>query len=166
MNRWRSLLFLLIVTGLVATPARSTDLTINFTGTWKNGTCNFTVPDTDLGTYDATYFTGSTLSPWKVFTVTRSNCTSDIRVVHMKFGGTADSNNSSYFGIKSATGNVTALAIQIMNLSNQNAVPNSTVFDWDYAANTYQFQARLAQTRPSVTAGTVKTPITIQITYN
>lgn len=157
---------LLIACLALVAPAHSTDLTINFTGTWRNGTCSFAVSDIDLGTYQATAFTGSYNTPWRQFNITRSNCTSDIRTINMSFTGTADSSDAHYYAVRSSTGNVTGMAIQLQNLSNVTIAPNVTTLGWlSTQGNIYTLQARLVQTLPSVTAGTVRTPVTIQITY-
>jgi len=47
-------------------------------------------------------------------------------------------------------------------------VPNVTTLNWSRAATgvSYIIVARFVQTRPTLTSGTVSTPITINFTYN
>ena len=55
--------------------------------------------DVDLGTFQATYFATSTQSPAVAFVLERKNCSDDLRTLHVRFVGTADSTNASYFAI-------------------------------------------------------------------
>ncbi len=144
------------------------DLTVRFTGRFQPGTCAFSVTDADLGSYPSSTFTGSTSTGWRRLTITRSACTSDITVVHLRANGTASADNSQYFAARTASGSLTGIAIELGNLSSQRMVPNSTAFDWAAGAGTatYQLQARFVQTRAGVSAGQVRTPITLQFTYN
>lgn len=161
-------LALTVVLATASTPAAAVDLTVRFTGRFLASTCAFTVADVDLGSYSATTFTGSTTTPLQNIVVRASSCTPDITTVHMAFFGTADTTVTSYFAARSVTGNVTGVGIELMNGSSQRVTPNVTRFDWPFATwgMNYNLFARFAQTRPSVTAGTVSTPITIQFTYN
>ncbi|MFC4761900.1 fimbrial protein [Dyella koreensis] len=153
---------------LLSANAAAADLTVRFTGRFLASTCAFSIADVDLGSYSATTFTGSTTTPSRNIVVRASSCTPDITTVHMRFTGTADATVTSYFAARSVTGNVTGVGIELMNGSSQRVTPNVTTFDWPFATwgMTYNLYARFAQTRPSVTAGTVSTPITIQFTYN
>lgn len=156
-----------VLLALIAAGADAADLTINFNGKFESGTCSFTAPDADLGTYQATSFTGSTITAWRQVRIRRSGCTSDITVVHMKFNGTADATNNTYFAVRNVSGNVTGVAIELGNLDPRRITPNTTVLDWNgNNATYYDVQARFVQTRPTVTAGSINTPITIQFTYN
>lgn len=151
---------------ILTLPALGQDLTVHFTGRFQSGTCSFTVPNVDLGNYQATTFTGSTTTSWRQITVTSSNCTSDITNIHMRFGGTADSNNGAYFAVRNTT--VSGLAIEVVNGSSQRVIPNVTTLTWSRAGIglSYNLFARFVQTRPTITAGSVTTPITISFTYN
>lgn len=156
----------LLLCGVLPGVAAAQDLTVRFTGRFQPGTCSFSVPSVDLGTYQATAFTGSTTTAWRQVTVTSSNCTTDITNIHMRFSGVADGNNSNYFAVRNTT--ASGVAIELVNGSSQRVVPNVTTFDWSRASigASYNLFARFVQTRPTLTAGTVSTPITIQFTYN
>lgn len=147
------------------TGSAAQDLTIRFTGKFVSSTCTFTVPEVELGTYAASTFTGSTQTPEKTVSITRSGCTPDIVVAHMKFTGTPDSVNSQYFAAKSTNG-AAGVGISIRNGSNVQ-LQNNTSIDWQLPVigNVYNVYARLSQTGP-VKPGAIKTPITIQFTYN
>jgi type 1 fimbria pilin len=167
----RSLFKFFALTGLTAAlpmAASAADLTLRFTGDFKTSTCAFSVPDTDLGTYQATTFTGGIVTPLKSISVMASGCTPDIATVHMALSGTADTNDATLFAVRNTSGNVSGVAIELVNGSGQRVTPNVTRFDWSLAGLglTYTLLARFSQTRPSVTAGSISTPITIQFTYN
>lgn len=156
----------LVVLVAIAFPALSQDLTVRFTGRFQPGTCNFSVPNVDLGSYQSNTFTGATVTPWRTVVVTSSNCSTDITTIHMRFSGTADSNNSNYFAIRNTT--ASGVAIELVNGGLRRVVPNVTTFDWSRAGIgvSYNLFARFVQTRPTLTAGSVSTPITITFTYN
>jgi type 1 fimbria pilin len=167
----RSVLMFLILTGMfagVSAPVSAVDLTVRFTGDFKVSTCSFTAPDTDLGTYQATTFTGATVTPFKVITVTAAGCTPDIATIHMVVSGTADSTVPTLFAVGKTSGNVTGVAIELVNRTLARLTPGVTRVDWSLATLglTYDLGARFVQTQPNVTAGGVKTPLTIQFTYN
>lgn len=171
MNYQKIALLMLMVAGVGMAPAYSADLTINFTGTWKNGTCQFTVADLDLGTYQAPEFTGNTTTPWKQTTIARSACTADIRQINMNVQGAEDSDNRAYFAavgtLPGMDGTATGVAIQLQSQGNVDITPGGTMLTWPVSTgSTYTLQARLVQTRPTVTPGGVKAPVTIQISYN
>lgn len=156
----------LVLLGAFAVPALGQDLTVRFTGRFQPGTCNFSVPNVDLGSYQAATFTGNSMTPWRRITITSSNCSTDITTIHMQFSGVADSNNSNYFAVRNTT--ASGVAIELINGSSQRVIPNVTRFDWSRAGIgvSYDLLARFVQTRPTLTAGTVSTPITINFTYN
>ena len=162
-NLGRLSCFLLFVG--VALPAFSQDLTVRFTGRFQPGTCSFSVPNVDLGSYQASSFSGSTSTPWRTITITSSNCTTDITNIHMRFSGVADSNNSNFFAVRNTT--ASGVAIELNN-GGLRVVPNVTTLDWSRASVgiNYVLIARFVQTRPTLTAGAVSTPITINFTYN
>ena len=155
-----------LLLGTLALPALGQDLTVRFTGRFQPGTCNFSVPNVDLGSYQASTFTGNTVTPWRRITVTSSNCTSDITHIHMRFSGVADSDNSNYFAARNTT--ASGVAIELVNGSSQRVTPNVTSFTWSRSAigTSYDLFARFVQTRPALTAGALSTPITISFTYN
>lgn len=93
--RW---LLLALLCG-AAMPVAAADLTVRFTGRFLAGTCQLSVQDVDLGTFQATYFATSTQSPAVAFVLERKNCSDDLRTLHVRFVGTADSSNASYFAI-------------------------------------------------------------------
>ena len=162
-NVGRLICFLML--GGLAFPALSQDLTVRFTGRFQPGTCNFAVPNVDLGSYQASSFTGSTSTPSRTVTITSSNCTTDITNIHMRFSGVADSDNNSYFAVRNTT--ASGVAIELNN-GGTRIVPNVTTLNWSRAATgvSYIIVARFVQTRPTLTSGTVSTPITINFTYN
>lgn len=146
--------------------AAAQDLTLRFTGRFQPGTCSFSIPNVDLGSYQSSTFTGSTVTAWRTVAVNSFNCSTDITTIHMSFSGVADSNNSNYFAVRNTT--ASGVAIELVNGSTQRVVPNVTSFNWSRAGIgvTYNLRARFVQTRPTLTAGSVSTPITINFTYN
>ncbi|MNV55764.1 hypothetical protein D3C71_1480100 [compost metagenome] len=84
----------------------------------------------------------------------------------MRFTGVADTNDSSYFAVRNTT--ASGVAIELVNGSNQRITPNVTSLTWSRAAIgvSYDLLARFTQTRSTLTAGSVSTPITINFTYN
>ncbi|MBA0386492.1 type 1 fimbrial protein [Stenotrophomonas maltophilia] len=155
-----------LLLGALALPALGQDLTVRFTGRFQPGTCNFSVPNVDLGSYQANTFTGNTVTPWRQVTVTSSNCSSDITHIHMRFSGVADGNNSAYFAVRNTT--ASGVAIELVNGASQRVTPNVTTFTWSRSGigPSYNLFARFVQTRPTLTSGSVTTPITISFTYN
>jgi major type 1 subunit fimbrin (pilin) len=164
----RSALLALLGGLLCAGGSHAADLTLRFTGRFQPGTCAFAVANANLGSYQATSFTGSTTTGWQRVRITRSGCTSDITVVHFRANGLASTDNSQYFAARTAGGALSGIAIELSNLSSQRLVPNGTSLDWAGGTGTaiYDLQARFVQTRASVSAGQVSTPITLQFTYN
>ncbi|MNN70567.1 Type-1 fimbrial protein, A chain precursor [compost metagenome] len=139
---------------------------MRFTGRFQSGTCSFSVPNVDLGSYQGNSFTGSTTTQWRLVRVTSSNCTTDITNIHMRFTGVADTTDNHYFAVRNGT--ASGVAIELVNGSSQRVTPNVTSFTWSRAAigASYDLFARFTQTRPTLTAGSVSTPITINFTYN
>lgn len=74
--------------------------TFNITGTITMGTCQIAVANTDVGTFNASLFTGSYQSGFKPITVAVSNCAPGITKVTLKPTGTADANNANYWSSK------------------------------------------------------------------
>ncbi|MBH1625602.1 fimbrial protein [Stenotrophomonas pavanii] len=161
--RW---LLLALLCG-AALPVAAADLTVRFTGRFLAGTCQLSVQDVDLGTFQATYFATSTQSPAVAFVLERKNCSDDLRTLHVRFVGTADSSNASYFAIP-ATGGVRGLAIRLQSATGTLYAPNQPAFDWPTSggsAGQLDLGALLVRTG-NVTAGAIRTPITVQVTYN
>nr|WP_199044290.1 fimbrial protein [Dyella sp. ASV24] len=162
---------LLALLALPATQIDATDLTVRFTGQFVASSCSFTVSDLDLGTYQAPEFTGSTMTPWKQTTIARGACTADIRQINMNFQGAEDSTNPAYFAavgtLPGVSETASGVAIQLQDQSNADIRPGGTMLTWPVSmGSTYTLRGRLVQTRPTVTAGSLKAPVTIQITYN
>jgi type 1 fimbria pilin len=166
--KWNSLCRLFAVMLLVAASlSHAQSVTFNLTGNITQGTCSFTIPDRDLGTYAASSFTGSTTTAWSNPIAIRAvSCTSDIQNIRMTFSGTPDAINSNYFAPMSTSGNVTGVAIQLASLYEAPITPGGSM-NWSLGAigTTYTIKARFVQTQPSVTPGVVSTPITVQFTY-
>ncbi|MET3654722.1 fimbrial protein [Dyella japonica] len=158
----------------MASAVGAQSVTFNVTGTIQQGTCSFTIPDTDLGTYGAWTFTGmGYTAPWTSdIPVAASGCTADINTIHMVFNGTPDATNSQLFKAipVSGQGNISGVAIDLSTASGTPArlVPNTGMTNWTLATvgNTYYIKARFYQTSASVTPGKMQTPITAQFTYN
>lgn len=158
------------VLALLSANTWAADLTLRFTGKFVTSTCAFSIADVNLGTYAAAKFTGSYSSPPTTVAIKASNCTPDISIVHMKFLGTTDPKNSNLFKAVSTSGNVTGVGIQIQDgrAPPNVAIPNTAVIDWPISTVglTFNVYAFFQQTASPVTPGVVKTPITVQFTYN
>ncbi|WP_267225494.1 fimbrial protein [Dyella silvae] len=155
---------------VAASPGHAQSVTFNLTGNITQGTCNFTIPDGDLGTHPVSWFTGSRVTAWSNPIVIKAvSCSPDIQNIRMTFIGTPDTSNGSYFAPVSTSGNVTGVAIELGQagpLLTAGINPGSSL-DWPLGTlgNSYSIHARFTQTKPSVTPGVVKTPITVQFTY-
>lgn len=163
----RAVLLLAALAGLLPLPSHAADLTLRFSGRFQPGTCQFSVADVDVGTFDAPYFTANPQSPAVSFTLNRSSCASDLRVLHVRMAGTADSSDARYFAVP-ASGGVRGLAVWLYTPAQQTLAPNQAGFDWltnGTPAAGHLLNARLVRTG-TVTAGTIRTPVTVQITYN
>ena len=163
MKTTRTALLLLVVMALAAMrPVRAADLTVRFTGSFEQGTCAFSVPDTHLGTYLATYFDANPQSPWVTLAVTAQACTADIRMIHMALRGTAHAVDARLWAIATMPG----LGIEIQSATNVTAIPNTTVLDWSPSSSMFALRARLSKTGTLTTYGRVAVPVTLQFTYN
>ncbi|WP_414491803.1 fimbrial protein [Stenotrophomonas maltophilia] len=158
----RIIFSMLALCGFVAAPARGADVTVNFTGRFVAGPCSFSVSDVDLGTHQAPSFTGGTVKGWANITIARTSCQT-MGYSAMRFVGTADTDNAEYWRAPGVTG----IAIEIARTDLvTRVIPNVTQINWSAGANAWPLRARLVQTRANVTAGQVRAPITIQITYH
>nr|WP_199043650.1 hypothetical protein [Dyella sp. ASV24] len=157
-----------------ASIASAQTVTFNLTGAITQGTCSFTIPDADIGSFGAWTFTGvGYFAAWSAdIPITASNCTSDITTVHMTFNGAADTANSQFFQVApvAGQGNISGVGIDLSTVTGgfNRVVPNITQINWNLASvgNTYSIKARFAQTLATVTPGQMKTPITVKFTYN
>jgi len=163
--RW----LLAVLCCLASAPALAADLTVRFTGRFLPGTCQFSVADIDLGTFDAPFFDTRRESPAVPFVLKRSNCTTDLRTLHVRFVGTADGTSADHFAIPTA-GGVRGLAVRIQSQLGELYAPNRPAFDWQTNGGAFgerAINALLIRTgATAVTAGTIRTPITVQVTYN
>lgn len=133
-------------------------------------TCTMSVPNIPLGSFSADSFTGNTSTPDVAVPVTASGCAGNLTNIVMSFNGTADTRNPALFAANSVAGNVTGVGIGLKYAPPSQApmpvTPNVTTGTWRIAAgNTMQLLANFVQTEPTVTAGSVSTPVTIQFTY-
>mgnify|MGYP000505797281 CR=1 FL=1 len=163
----RVVLLLAMLVALLPLPSQGADLTLRFTGRFQPGTCQLSVADVDVGTFEATYFAANPQSPAVSFTLNRSNCASDLRVLHVRMAGTADDSDPRYFAVP-ADGGVHGLAVWLYTPSQQTLAPNQAGFDWftnGTPAAGHLLYARLVRTG-MVSAGTFRTPVTVQVTYN
>jgi len=148
---------------VLAAPARAADLTINFTGSFARGTCVFTASDVDLGTYAAPDFNASPNTPWKNVRISRSNCTSDISMIHMTFSGTRHPASAGLWQV----GNIAGLGVQLQNMD---ATPvqmtPGSVIDWSPTWPNYDLNARFSRVAAITSYGRVSVPITLTFTYN
>jgi len=161
MNRIRILIPLGLLLCMSAIQAQTVNF--NLTGTITPGVCRFTANNVDLGTYASTLFTGSYVTPFVDVPVTSQGCDPLVTSVHMRVTGTADVANAALFR------GVTGIGIELQRKSPVLAVvPAGTNVDFTPVASggTYLFQARFSQSAPTVAAGTVSSPVTINITYN
>lgn len=151
----------------MAAQAQTNSVNISVTGSIKTGTCNFTIANINLGTFQVNDFTGvGYTTNWVPTTVMRSNCDPAITDVHMQFNGTPDTSNPAYFAAVSTDG-LSGLAIALGDANNASVAPNATV-DWDVTngATGYTVNAQFVQTMAAVATGQTTTPITVQFTYN
>ena len=81
--------------------------------------------------------------------------------------GTADISDARYFAVP-ASGGVRGLAVWLYTPAQQTLAPNQAGFDWltnGTPAAGHLLNARLVRTG-TVTAGTIRTSVTVQVTYN
>ncbi|WP_250633758.1 fimbrial protein [Pinirhizobacter soli] len=162
MNRIRIIasLGLLLCTSAI----QAQTLNFNLTGTITPGVCRFTTADVDLGTFATTSFTaiGSTTTFVDV-PITSSGCDPLVTSIHMRVTGNADAANTNLFR------GVTGIGIQLQRTTGAVAiVPAGTTLDFSpvTSGNTYNFRARFMRSATTMAAGSVSSPITINVTYN
>lgn len=139
-------------------------LNFNLTGTIKPGVCNFTAADVNLGDYFATDFptVGSSPSSFFEVPITSQGCDPTVASIHMRVTGTPDAANPALFR------GVAGVGIEMrQKIPVRAVVPAGTTVDFSPVASgaTYLFEARFKRSA-TVTAGTVSSPITINVTYN
>lgn len=156
-----SMLAVALLAGASASHAQS--LNFNLTGTILPGTCSFTANDVDLGTYLATLFTGSYVTPFVDVPITSTNCAALVTTIHMAVSGTADTANAAYFR------GIAGVGIELQQKTGSKAiVPAGTTVDFAPVrpTGTYLLQARFHQSAATVASGTVRSPVTVNFTYN
>ncbi|MFC4761899.1 fimbrial protein [Dyella koreensis] len=154
-----------LAVGLLACAAsvQAQSVTFNVTGTITPGVCVFTANDVDLGTYSATTFTGSTTTGWVDVPIRSTRCDPLVTVVHMRVTGTADAADAALFR------GVSGIGVELQQkISGTPIVPAGTTVNFTTVpgAASYMLQGRFKQSAPTVAAGTVRSPVTIQFTYN
>ena len=148
---------------LLALPSAAFAQTIahfNVTGTILPGVCRIAVADVDLGTYQATQFTGAFSTPFQPIEVRVSQCDPLVTRIGLRFTGSADSNDATLFQ------GVAGIGIELQRTSNSTRLPPGGWTQMDTAAGTHAFRARFVQSAATVSAGTVSRPITVSMTYN
>lgn len=161
----RILLLLLLLSA--APLAQAADLTVRFTGRFQPGTCSFSAPDVDVGTFQAPSFDTVPMPTPVSFTLRRTACAAELLTLHVRLAGAVDATSADYFAVPS-TGGVRGIAIRISNPSNQVMRPNQPAFDWQTMGSAdggFVLRAGLVKTG-TVTAGSIRAPITVQVTYN
>lgn len=155
----------LVAFGLIAgaASAQAQSVTFNLTGTITPGVCVFSANDVDLGTYSATLFTGSYTTNFVDVPITSTRCDPLVTSIHMRVTGTADTANAALFR------GVTGIGVELrQKTTNAAIVPAGSTVNFNAVAGaaTYFLEARFRQSAPTVAAGTVRSPVTIQFTYN
>jgi type 1 fimbria pilin len=138
-------------------------LSFNLTGTILPGTCRWSVNNVDLGTYNATLFTGSYTTSFVDVPVVSSGCDPLVTQVHMRVTGNPDAANPALFR------GLAGIGIELQTKTTATPViPAGTVVDWTAVTGgaSYLFQARFRQSAPTVASGLVSSPVTLNITYN
>lgn len=126
------------------------------------GVCKIVFPDVDLGSHQASLFTGSYGTPYVDFNGTVSDCDPLVLRVAMTFVGNADPDNAALFQ------GVPGVGIELVRAVGGTNIPiapgGSTQFVT--AAGVYPFRARFLQSAASVSAGRVTRPVTVTLSYN
>lgn len=156
---------LLLIAGLslLAEAAQAQTVNFNLTGNILPGVCRFTAADVDLGTYYATEFTAvGTTKTWVDVPVRSTGCDPLVTVIHMNVSGTADAADSAHFR------GVAGIGIEMQNPGGLAIRPSGTNVNYVAAsgATNYMLRARFRQTAAVVAAGSVRSAVTIQVTYN
>jgi len=137
-----------------------TTTNFNITGTILPGVCRIAVNDVNLGTFQATAFTGASTTAFVPVNVVVSQCDPLITRVALRFSGTADAANAALFQ------GVTGIGVELQYTSTAARVSPNGLVQMSTAAGTHAFRARFTQSAATVAAGTVTRPITVAMTYN
>lgn len=163
MNRKLKGLVLIAGLSLCTFAANAQTVNFNLTGNILPGVCRFSAADVDLGTYYATEFTavGTTKTLVNV-PISSTGCDPLVTTIHMNVSGTADAANASYFR------GVAGVGIEMQTVAGGAISPSGTNVNFTAVAGAtnYMLRARFRQTAATVAAGTVRSAVTIQVTYN
>lgn len=158
-----SSVLLIVSLSLSAASTNAQSLTFDLTGNILPGVCRFTVADVDLGTYYATEFTSvGTTKNWVDFPIRSSGCDPLVTVIHMAVTGTPDATDAAYFR------GVAGIGIEMQTSGSSAIRPSGTSLNYLPSAGpgNYGWRARFRQTGNIVAAGSVRSAVTIQVTYN
>ena len=152
---------LLVCLAAASLPARA-QTTADFvvTGTILPGVCRIAVADVDLGTYQATQFTGAFTTPFVPVNVLVSQCDPLVTSVSLRFDGTADTNSAEFFQ------GVSGIGIELQDTASGVRLKPGITIRRTTAAGSHSFRVRFAQTAPTVAAGQANRPITVTMFYN
>ncbi|MBU2048703.1 MAG: hypothetical protein KKH61_06965 [Gammaproteobacteria bacterium] len=128
-------------------------------------TCGFTAVDVDLLRHDADRFTGvGSATPWQYFTLGSTGCSASVTAVNLTFRGVADPDNTNLHAFPGIPG----VGVDITSWDNEEAGPNGVTKAWAPrpTGEGYLYRARLMQTLPSITPGTGRAAITVDVSYN
>lgn len=163
----RFLFIALVAAGLMSAAGASRAQTLNFniTATILPGVCRFTVADVDLGTYYATDFTAvGTVKPFVTVPIQSTGCDPLVTQLHFAVSGTADAASSAYFR------GITGIGVELQSVAGTAIQPSGTTINYNKLAGTgagsYPLQARLRQTAATVSAGAIRSAVTVVVTYN
>lgn len=143
-----------------ASAQTATTTNFNVTGTILPGVCRIAVADVDLGTYQATQFSGAFSTPFQAVNVVVSQCDPLVARVGLHFNGVADSNDATLFQ------GVVGIGIELQRTSSGARLRPGGWTQMATAAGTHAFRARFVQSAATVSAGAVSRPITVTMTYN
>ena len=153
----------LVGLSLAAANADAQTVSFNLTGNILPGVCRWAVSDVDLGTFYATEFTAvGTTKAWVDVPIRSSGCDPLVTTIHMAVSGTADTADANQFRGVSGIG----VELQVGTGAPIRPSGTSVHFNAVSGAANYMLRARFRQTATTVAAGSVRSPVTIQITYN
>lgn len=153
---------------LVAIPAANAQsVNFNLTGTILPGTCSVSIPNVDLGTWQATLFTGVGSTPTTPVNVpiTISGCAPLITRVNIALSGTPDAANATLFR------GLPGIGIDIRSALNNSVIPDGStplrvMIPAGTGGATYTMSARFQQSAATMSYGSVNAPVVAAITYN
>ncbi|WP_211454716.1 fimbrial protein [Collimonas antrihumi] len=139
--------------------------TVNFT----QEMCYISIPPVDLGIRNSGEFSGvGGPTSWRNFPIISSSCGVDVATVHMRFDGTADTNNPNLFAL--SPGGASGVGIELQAQDGRTVVPNSAanLLDWAPVATggNYPMRARYVQTLPTISPGAANGTVTVLLSYN